>query len=79
MIDACGIERRRPPLDAVHGIAEAEQVFGEIGAVLPRDAGKQRNAPFRILNRHIHSDYAPGLPEKQFNGDEPQTLRWTCP
>ena len=79
MIDARGVERGRPPLDAMHGVAEAEQIFGEIGAVLPGDAGEERNAPFRILNRHIHSNNAPGPPKKQFNGDKPQTLRWTGP
>jgi hypothetical protein len=45
----------------MYGIAEAKQIFGEIGAVLPGNAGKERNAPFRILNRHAHSTNAPGL------------------
>jgi hypothetical protein len=27
MIDTCGVERRRPPLDAVDGIAETEQIL----------------------------------------------------
>ena len=58
MIDARGVERGRPPLDAVHGVAEAKQIFGEIGAVLPGNAGDQRNAPLRILNRHIFSNKA---------------------
>ena len=62
MVDARGVERGRPPLDAVHGVAEAEQIFGEIGAVLAGDAGNQRNAPFRILNRHS-SPTTPGLSE----------------
>ena len=52
MIDARGIERGRPPLDAVDRVAEAKQIFGEIGAVLPGDAGEERNAPFRIRFRH---------------------------
>jgi len=39
MIDTRGVEGG-PPLDAVDGIAEAEQIFGQIGAVLPGDAGK---------------------------------------
>ena len=57
-------------LDAVHGIAEAEQIFGQIGAILPGDAGKESNTPFFILNSHLHSNNAPGLPEeKQFNAD----------
>src|SRR5882757_4254968 len=45
----------------MYGIAKAEQIFGEIGAVLPGNAGKERNAPLRILNRHAHSNNAPGL------------------
>src|SRR5712664_2972872 len=45
----------------MYGVAEAKQIFGEIGAVLPGNAGKERNAPFRILNRHAHSTNAPGL------------------
>jgi hypothetical protein len=42
----------------MHGIAEAEQIFGEIGAVLPGNTGEECNAPFRILNRHINSNNA---------------------
>jgi hypothetical protein len=30
----------------MHRVAEAKQIFGEIGAVLPGDAGEERNAPF---------------------------------
>src|SRR6266702_5928525 len=55
MIDAGGIERRRPPLDTMHGIAEAEKVFGEVGAVLTGDAGNQRHAPLVVLSRQIPS------------------------
>src|ERR1700726_1116010 len=70
MIDPRGVERGRPPLDAVYGIAEAEQIFGQIGAILPGDAGKESNTPFFILNSHLHPNNAPGLPEeKQFNAD----------
>jgi hypothetical protein len=54
----------------MHGVAKAKQKFGKIGAVLPGDAGKQRNPPFRILNRHLHSDKSPGLPDRQLNGAE---------
>ena len=74
MVDARGVERGRPPLDAMHRVAEAKQIFGEIGAVLPGDAGEERNAPFRILNSHVHSNKAPGLPQKQFNADKPQYI-----
>jgi len=45
VIDARGVERGRSPLDAMHGVAEAQQIFGEISAVLPGDAGKERNPP----------------------------------
>jgi hypothetical protein len=38
IIDARGIERGRPSLDAVHGVAEAKQVFGEIGVGLAGNA-----------------------------------------
>jgi geranylgeranyl pyrophosphate synthase len=38
VIDARGIERGRPPLDIVDLIAEAEQIFGQIGAILAGDA-----------------------------------------
>src|SRR5665213_510014 len=41
--------------------------------------GKQRNAPFRILSRHVHSNPPPGLPRDQFNAGKPWTLRWTSP
>src|SRR5258706_262975 len=69
----------RPPLDAVHRIAEAEQIFGEIGAVLTGDTGNERNAPFRILNRHVHSNKAPGLPKSSSTPTNHDTLRWTGP
>jgi hypothetical protein len=51
VIDAGGVERGRPPLDAMDLIAETEQIFGKIGAVLAGDAGDQRHA-LRILSRH---------------------------
>jgi hypothetical protein len=47
----------------VHGIAKAKQIFREIGAILPGDAGDQRHAPFRILGNHIRSNNASGKPE----------------
>jgi hypothetical protein len=53
----------------MYGVAEPKQIFGEIGAVLPGDAGEKRNAPLRILNSHIHSNKAPILPQKQFNAE----------
>ena len=59
MIDARGIEGGRAPLDAVHGIAETQQVLGEIGAVLPGYAGDQRHPPFRTLSRHGLSNAPP--------------------
>src|SRR5579863_531689 len=55
VIDAGGIEGGRSPLDAMHGVAEAEQIFGKISAVLPGHARDQRNALFRVLNRHSTS------------------------
>jgi hypothetical protein len=79
MIDARGIERGRPPLDAVYGIAEAKQIFGEIGAVLPGDAGEKGNAPFRILNSHTHSNKAPILPQNSSTRTNHSALRWTGP
>jgi hypothetical protein len=46
MIDPLRIERGRTALDAVHGVTEAKQEFGEIGAILSGDACDQRHAPF---------------------------------
>jgi hypothetical protein len=46
VIDPRGIERGRPPLDAVDGVTETEQIFGQIGAVLSGDAGDERHPPF---------------------------------
>ena len=79
VIDARGVERRRPPLDAVHGVAEAEQIFGEISAVLPGDAGEQRHPPFRILNRHFHSnrqrsEHCPTDPERFERRSQPTDI-----
>ena len=39
VIDAAGVERRRTPLHPVHLVALVEQQFGQIGAVLPGNAG----------------------------------------
>jgi len=74
-----GIERGRPALDAVYRVAEAKQIFGEIGAVLPGDAGKERNAPFRILNSHAHSNKAPRLRNSSSTPTNHDTLRWAGP
>jgi hypothetical protein len=52
----------------VDGVTEAKQIFGEIGAVLPGDAGKERNAPLRILNRHAHSNNAAKQPKNPASG-----------
>src|SRR3979411_2564719 len=77
MIDARGVERRRPPLDAMDRVAEAKQVFGEIGAVLAGDASNQRNAPLRIRSRHVTSKNAPGPPKSSRTTTNRNTLRWT--
>ena len=45
MVHARGVERRGAALDAVDGVALCEQQFGELGAVLTRNAGNQRNFP----------------------------------
>ena len=42
MIDAVGIEERGTPLDAVYLVALVQEEFGQIGPVLPRDAGDER-------------------------------------
>jgi len=42
MIDAIGVEQRGAALDAVDFVAFAQQEFGEIGAVLPGNAGDER-------------------------------------
>jgi hypothetical protein len=77
MIDARGVEGGRPPLDPMHGVAEPEQILGKIGAVLPGDAGEKRNAPFGILNSHIHSNKAPILPKSSPTRTNHSALRWT--
>ena len=41
VVDAGGVEQRRPAPDAVHDVAFAEQQLGEIGAVLAGNAGDQ--------------------------------------
>src|ERR1700761_6849799 len=59
MIDPRGVEGGRTPLDAVHGVTEAEQIFGEVSAVLSGYAGDQRHAPFGIGSRHGVSSCRP--------------------
>ena len=41
MIDAFGVEQRRPPLDAVDFVPLGKEQFREIGAVLSGDSGYQ--------------------------------------
>ena len=58
MIDAIGIERGGPTLDAVHDVALAEQQLCKIGAILPGDAGDESNflshgSPFVPLGAKI--------------------------
>jgi hypothetical protein len=46
-IDAAGIEGGGTAFDAVHFVVLGEQQFGQVGAILARDAGNQRNfSPF---------------------------------
>ena len=42
MVDTHGVERGRTALDPMGGIAEAQQIFGEIGTILPGDVGATR-------------------------------------
>src|SRR4030095_1084443 len=39
VVDAFGVEQRRAAFDAVYDVSAAQQEVGEIGAVLPGDAG----------------------------------------
>jgi len=43
VIDPRGVEAARPPLDAMHAVALLQQQFGQVAAVLARDAGDQCN------------------------------------
>jgi perosamine synthetase len=73
MVDTRGVERGRSPLDAVHGVTKAKQIFGEIGAVLTGDAGYQRNAPCGVVSGHISQIDAGG----SWLGARPQETPWT--
>ena len=53
MIDARGVEERRAPLDAVNDVTFAQQEFGEIAAVLSRDAGQKRHLVFLCRQRSL--------------------------
>ena len=41
VVDALGVEERRTALDAVHLVALLQKKLGEIGPVLPGDAGDE--------------------------------------
>ena len=41
MVDALGIEGRRPALDAMHHVSLGQQKLGEVGAILPGHAGDE--------------------------------------
>ena len=41
VVDAIGVEEAGPALDAVHDVALVEQELGQVGAVLPGDAGDE--------------------------------------
>jgi hypothetical protein len=80
MVDARGVERGGTPLDPMNGVAEAKQEFGEVGAVLPGDAGQQRHAPFGILRHHVHSNKGRRrCADSSSPPIKPQALRWACP
>jgi len=49
VIDAIGIERRRPALYAVHRVALVQQELRQIGAVLAGDARNQCALSHNIL------------------------------
>ena len=51
VIDAIGVEQRRPALDAVNFIAFVEQKLGEIGAVLTGNTGNQSYFFHRLANK----------------------------
>ena len=42
VVESLGVERRRPPDQAVHLVALRQQQFGEVRAVLAGDSGYQR-------------------------------------
>ncbi|AHY49012.1 hypothetical protein BJS_08923 [Bradyrhizobium japonicum SEMIA 5079] len=65
VIDARGVERGRAPLDAVHDIAERQQIFGEIGAVLTGHAGDESNP---LSHDPLSHGPAPGSGSKRFRG-----------
>ena len=43
VVDALGVERARPPHDAVHLVPLVEEELGQVRAVLSGDAGDQRS------------------------------------
>jgi hypothetical protein len=64
----------------MQGVAEAKQLFGQIGAILPGHAGEERNAPLRILNRHIYLlQQNAELPISSSTLSDHRTLRWAGP
>ncbi len=54
VVDALGVERRGAALDAVHRVTLGQQQLGEVGAVLPGDAGDQRDAATGGRGRGAH-------------------------
>ncbi len=63
VIDAVGVEHRRPALDAVHRVSLAQQQLRQVGAVLSRDPRDQRglaHSHLTVLGRA--SAVAPGRP-----------------
>jgi hypothetical protein len=78
VIDARGVERGRSPLDAVNSVAEAKQIFGQIGAILPGNAGEERNARFESLTVIVSPTKRRDC-QKPARADNPPTLRWTGP
>jgi hypothetical protein len=44
MVDAIGVEQRAAPLDAMDGVAFAKQKLGQIGSILPCNAGDQSHS-----------------------------------
>ncbi len=74
MIDPGSIEGGGAALDAVDGVAEREQVLGEIGAILSGDTCYQRHAPFFVVCRHLVSNRSKRGETSPGHGSEAQAI-----
>src|SRR5947209_9240743 len=85
MVDPVGVEQRGPALDAMDGVALAEQEFGQVGAILAGDTGDECGFGHGVPSGGCESDAelfevfaSPRHTRSWPDHDFPDSVRLTC-